>query len=156
MTEDLCEAAKELTKYAEEQIDEVNNLLGENNAKPSPARTTKAALSWKTVAIVTLNAAMLGAALIFRSYYAAAVLAAQAGLYALQRKRSAARLGSVTDDVTQLKEKVAREMERNKIQKAENEKLKKLLRTAGRYKRSDEFAMEVKERCQKRAQKRQP
>ena len=154
IADDLCEAAKELTKYAEEQIEEVNSLHLDD-AKHETSRTRKLPVSWKTVAMVVINTVALGAALVFKSYMAATLVAVQAVLYALQRKRTTTRLWTVTDNMEVLKQKLEREIERNKAQHVENEKLKKLLRTAGRYKRSDEFALEVKERCKKRAQHRQ-
>ena len=143
LADELCDAAKELSAHAENTMKDVQKmketLTEEDNTKQ------KRRFSFKAVALAVFNSAVLVVSLVYKSKFIfGAVLATEALIFTMVKLKSFQTRES--DEILALKRNLEQLKKRNKIQKADNDKLKKLLNTERSYKRSDEFVHVVKER----------
>lgn len=141
LVDDLCDAAKELSVHAENTMKDVKQM--KESLTEQDKKEPKRKFPLKSIALGVLNAASLVASLVYKSKFIfGGVIAAEALIFLVVKLRSQ----SESQQILKLKNKLEHQIKHNKIQKAENEKLKKLLNTEKKYKRSDEFATEVKQR----------
>ena len=139
MSDDVCNAVQELADYAEDQLEEQKKK--ELEGEKTPHLATKSPVSWKAVVLVVVNASALAASLVLRSYLISGLIIIQTVIYGFQRRKGS---------VDHFREKLRREIIRNKLLQLETEKLKKLLETENTYKMTDEYAQEIKERKTRR------
>jgi chromosome segregation ATPase len=139
--------------FAETRLNETG-IRSKATPTPAPLEKTSSLLQKLIpVTMVTLSTAALVASMIFKSYIPAALVAIQLVIYLLSQKQSR-KNGHQSSNPEELKTKLEQEVKKNKANRLQIGKLKRLLATEKSLKRSEDCAKEIRLRVKERADKR--